>query len=177
MRHRVKIKHFNRDSKHRKALLTNLIRFLIENGEITTTKEKAKEVKRLADKVIAKAQTDDLNTRRQLHKIFGKRDVVNTLVDVVAKKMSGRNSGFTTIVSLGKRRGDNSEMAKLSLVEKIEKNGLKKTKDAKKKEVSKKVTAKKAETKKAPVKKADAKKTESKKATAKKETKKKVTAK
>lgn len=170
MRHGVKAKHFNRDSKHRKALLTNLIRFLIENGEIVTTLEKAKEVKRLADKVIAKAQTDSLTTRRQLHTIFGKRDVVNTLVDKVAKAFSDRKSGFTTISVVGQRRGDNSAMAKLSLVSlsaqvgKIEKNGLKKaskavkakTKDVAKKVETKKVVKPKAEkAKKVEVKKID----------------------
>jgi large subunit ribosomal protein L17 len=139
MRHRVQARHFNRDANHRKALLTNLIRFLIEHGEIVTTREKAKEVKRLADKIISKAQTDDLATRRQLHKIFGKRDVVNTLIESVAKQMSDRKSGFTTTSIVGSRRGDNTLLVKISLVKQPETKGLVKAKSAK---VEKKVEVK-----------------------------------
>lgn len=176
MRHRVKIKHFNRDTQHRKALLTNLIRFLIENGEIVTTKEKAKEVKRLADKIIGKAKTDDLHTRRQLHKVFGKRDMVNTLVDTVAKNMADKDSGFTTTSNVGNRRGDNSNMVKLSLIKKNDKKGLKspvaKTQKAKKE--TKKVETKKSaavKSKKTATKKVASKKTASKTTKTKKESK------
>lgn len=123
MRHRVSKKHFGRDTNHRKALLRNLVRSLVENGEVTTTVAKAKETRRLSDKIIAKASKGDLNTRRNLHKFFGKRDVVNTLVDRIAPAMKDRISGFTRLVKVGKRRGDNSEMAKLSLVKKPERLG------------------------------------------------------
>ena len=116
MRHRLKIKHFNRDTKSRKALLQNSVRFLIEHGEIKTSESRAKEVKRLADKLISKAQKADLASRRQLHKFFGKRDVVNTLVDKVVPALGDRKTGYTSITSLGKRRGDNTEVFKLSLL-------------------------------------------------------------
>ena len=123
MRHRVQAKQFNRDTNSRKALLANLVRSLIETGSIVTTREKAKEVKRLADKLIHKAQSDSLQTRRTLHQFFGKRDVVNTLTDQVAPAMSDRVSGFTTLSTVGKRRGDNSAMVKLSLVKQHESVG------------------------------------------------------
>ena len=123
MRHRVKKRHFNRDTNHRKHLLRNLVRSLIEQGEITTTVAKAKETKRISDKLISKAGKNDLNTRRVLHRFFGKRDVVNTLVDSVAPAMSDRRSGFTTMSRVGKRRGDNTQLAKLALVVKPENVG------------------------------------------------------
>jgi large subunit ribosomal protein L17 len=154
MRHRVKKNHFNRDTNARKALLRNLVRSLVEKGSIVTTKGKAKEVKRLTDKLVSRAKKSSVASRRQLHQFFGKRDVVNTLVEQVAPAMDKRDSGFTRIKPQGKRRGDNSEMVKVEFVEKIE---------APAKKVAKKAPAKKAV-------KPAAKKAASKKSTAKKTT-------
>lgn len=116
MRHRVKIKKFNRDTKAREALVKGLVRSLIESGSIITTEIKAKTVKRMADKLIARAKTDSTATRRNLHRFFGKRDVVNTLVEKVAANHQDRVSGFTTSEPVGQRRGDNTKMLKVSLV-------------------------------------------------------------
>lgn len=123
MRHRVKSKKLNRDTHHRKALFRNLVRSLVEHGSITTTEIKAKEAKRIADKLIGKSKDSSLATRRELHSFFGKRDVVNTLVDQVGPTFTKQPSGFTKITKLGTRRGDNAQMAKLELVEKPEKTG------------------------------------------------------
>lgn len=122
MRHRVKGNHFNRDANNRKGLLVNLVRSLIEHGSITTTKAKATEVGRISNKMIAKAKNNTVETRRLLHKFFGKRDVVNTLVDTIAPLFTDRNSGFTSEVDLGTRRGDNASLVKLSLLKTPEKN-------------------------------------------------------
>ncbi|NCN45442.1 MAG: 50S ribosomal protein L17 [Candidatus Pacebacteria bacterium CG10_big_fil_rev_8_21_14_0_10_36_11] len=148
MRHRQKTKQLGRDTKHRKALLRNLVRALIEQGEIVTSEAKAKETKRWADKLIGKAKTDSLATRRLLHTFFGKRDVVNTLVERIAPAMKDRISGFSSIEKLGTRRGDNADVVKLSLVEATAKKvGLKapKAEKTEKKEVkvAKKPAAKK----------------------------------
>lgn len=128
MRHRVATKRLNRDTNHRKALLKNLVRALVETGSIVTTEVKAKETKRIADRLIHKAQTDTVAVRQQLHRVFGRRDVVNTLVDRVAPAMKDRVSGFTTLKLEGTRRGDNSDLYRLSLVtmpEKLAELGLK----------------------------------------------------
>jgi len=125
MRHRVADKKFNRDSNNRKALFSGLLRNLTEHGEIVTTLAKAKAVKRLADRMVSQAQTNTVSSRRLLHKSFGKRDVVSTLVERVAPAMSDRKSGFVTISPLGPRRGDNTPMAKLAFVKKPEVKGLK----------------------------------------------------
>lgn len=116
MRHRIKNKKFNRDANHRKALLMNLVRSLVENGQVTTTVIKAKELRRLSDRLIHKAQTNTVATRQLIHRFFGKRDVVNTLVDRIAPLMTDRVSGFTTMTKLGKRKGDNSSVVKVALV-------------------------------------------------------------
>jgi len=156
MRHRQKTKQLGRDTKSRKALLRNLVRFLIEHGQVETTEAKAKEVKRWADKLIGKAQTDSLAVRRQLHTFFGKRDVVNTLVDKVAPAMKDRKSGFSAIEKLGNRRGDNSKVVKLSLVEKsIHQAGLKAAKAEKVEKVEKVVKPAAKKTTKKAVKKAE----------------------
>lgn len=182
MRHRVTRKHFGRDVKQRQALIKSLVRNLMLHGEVTTTKAKAKETKRWADKLIGRALKNDLNSRRVLHEFFGTRDVVNTLVDRVAPLFTDRVSGFTTLSVVGVRRGDNTEMVRLALVKKPEVTGSFKNTETKKaaKVVKKaeaptpkvsKPVAKKTETKTA---KAPAKKAAPKKATAKKEAPKKT---
>jgi len=123
MRHRVAKRHFGRDTNHRKALLMGLVRSLVEQGSIVTTQAKAKEVRRIADKLISRAQTDSVERRRLLHKFFGKRDVVNTLVERVAPAMKDRKSGFSTLVAVGQRRGDNTQLFRLSLVIKQDRLG------------------------------------------------------
>lgn len=118
MRHRVKKTFFNRGTKHRQAMLRGGIRNLLLHGEILTTAAKAKEYKRLLDKLISKAMDNSVASRRKLHEFFGKRDIVNTLVDEVAPVFKDRKSGFTRIIKHGRRRGDNTEMFKIELVTK-----------------------------------------------------------
>lgn len=147
MRHRVATKRLNRDTNHRKALIKNLMRSLILDGAISTTEVRAKEIKRWADKLIHKAQTDSIVSRRVLHRFFGRRDVVNTLVERVAPAMKDRVSGFTTIARVGSRRGDNSSLYKLSLINQPERVGTLKSgaeHAAKPKAVAKKAPVKKA---------------------------------
>lgn len=149
MRHRVKIKHFNRDSKARKALFKGLVRSLVEHGAIVTTESKAKEIKRIADKIISNAKVDTTATRRLLHKFFGRRDVVNSLVDRIAPVFSDKTSGFTTIEDAGLRRGDNTKLSKLSLTKMPSRIGTLKAEKKPAKEVAaKKVVAKKVAAKK-----------------------------
>jgi large subunit ribosomal protein L17 len=135
MRHRSTSKKLNRDTKSRKALFRGLVRSLVETGSIVTTEVKAKEIKRIADKLIGKAKTDSLETRRNLHKFFGVRDVVNTLVEKIAPEFSDRVSGFTRVTKLGVRRGDNTPMAKLSLIKMPQEIGTLKNKAEKKTKV------------------------------------------
>jgi large subunit ribosomal protein L17 len=123
MRHRVNKRYFGRSTKHRQATLRNLLRQLFMHGKIETSQAKAKEIKRWADKLITEAKKDDLESKRELHRFFGKRDIVNTLTQQIAPVMDDRNSGYTTLSVLGKRRGDNTVMARLELVKKPENLG------------------------------------------------------
>ncbi len=185
MRHRVQNSRLGTDANHRKAIIKGLVLSLITHGAIETTVTKAKEASRVADKLIGKARVDSLTTRRTLHAFFGKRDAVNTLVERVAPVFTDRVSGFTRIVKIGTRRGDNTPMVRLSLVVQPEVSGtLKKPASAavvkkttatvskatpatKKAAVAKSTAAKKPATKKAAAKpatkKAPAKKTATKK--------------
>ncbi|MFA6814078.1 MAG: 50S ribosomal protein L17 [Candidatus Pacebacteria bacterium] len=148
MKHRVKTKHFNRDTQSRKALLRNSLRGLIEHGHIETSEARAKEIRRLADKLISQAQKDDLATRRQIHRFFGKRDVVNTIFDQVVPAVGDRKSGFCSLEKLSNRRGDNMPVYRLSLLLDEKKwhslkNETKKTDQKKSKKTSKKIVVKK----------------------------------
>lgn len=134
---------FSRDTQHRQSLLKNGVYFLMMHGHITTTRPKAKEFKRWADKLLHKAQAGTLAARRDLHSFFGKRDVVNTMVDRIAPLFKDRVSGFSRMTVIGKRRGDNTEMVKLELA--IMPTGLGSLKNpAPKKQEVKKATTKPA---------------------------------
>lgn len=117
MRHRIDKKFFNRDTKSRRSLLHGVAVALFEHGEILTTRAKGKESMRLIDSLISQAKVGDLKARRNLHRVFGRTDVVNNLCDRVAPVFKDRQSGFTRLTLVGNRRGDNTEMYRLSLVE------------------------------------------------------------
>lgn len=118
MRHRIKGVKLSRDTEQRKSLFKNLLTALFEHGEIQTTEAKAKAIKGIADRLIGKAQTNTLPVRRLMGRFFGNRKTVNLLIDEVAPAMKDRKSGYTRIVRLGKRMGDDSMMVKMELVTK-----------------------------------------------------------
>ncbi len=125
MRHRIADKKFNRDANERKALFSGLLRNLAEHGEIVTTLAKAKAVKRLADRMVSQAKNKTVASRRRLHKSFGKRDIVSSLVERIAPAMADRTSGYVMVTPMGPRRGDNTQMAKIAFVKKAEGKSLK----------------------------------------------------
>ncbi|MEP7167698.1 MAG: 50S ribosomal protein L17 [Candidatus Woesebacteria bacterium] len=116
MRHRSSTRHLGRNTEQRKSLFKNLLQALFEHGQIETTEAKAKAIKGIADKLIHRAQEGTLPARRVIGRFFGTRQAVNMLVDQVAPAMKDRTSGFTRIVRLGKRRGDDSMMVKMELI-------------------------------------------------------------
>lgn len=136
MKHRIKGYKLNRDTTNRKALFKSLVSALIQVGEIKTTETKAKAIKGLADRLIHRAQEGSINTRRLLGRFFGRRDIVNHLVDVVAPAMNDRVSGYTRITKLGKRAGDNATMVKVELVKKPDLSTQKKEQKVNKKEAA-----------------------------------------
>ena len=105
-----------RPTAHRKAMLRNQVTDLLREGRITTTITRAKETRRMAEKMITLGKRGDLHARRQaLAYIYGE-DVVTELFDNIAPKYAERSGGYTRILKLGQRRGDTAEMVFLELV-------------------------------------------------------------
>ena len=117
MRHRKKRNKLSRDSAHRKALLTNLSRQLIEHERIQTSQAKAKAVKPEVEKLITLAKRGDLHARRQALSTFRQdKFTVHKLFEEVAPRYAERPGGYTRILKLGPRRSDSTEMVFLELV-------------------------------------------------------------
>ncbi|NLK91350.1 MAG: 50S ribosomal protein L17, partial [Clostridiales bacterium] len=94
----------------------NQVTSLLKNGRIKTTDTKAKETKRLAEKMITLAKRGDLHARRQVLGFITEETVVKNLFDEIAPKYEDRNGGYTRIMKLGQRRGDAAEMVIIELV-------------------------------------------------------------
>jgi len=118
MRHQIKGKKLSRDSSQRKALFKNLINALVIHGEIKTTESKAKAIRGLVDKLITKGKRGTFQARRLVGAFLQNKKAVNKIVDELSPTFKNRPGGFTKIVRLGPRRGDDAMMVKLELVEK-----------------------------------------------------------
>ena len=105
-----------RPTDQRRAMLRNLTTSLFEHGRIETTVTRAKEVKRMADKMVTLGKRGDLHARRQALAYITKDDVVKSLFDDIAPKYAERQGGYTRIYRVGPRRGDGAEMAVIELV-------------------------------------------------------------
>lgn len=105
-----------RESAHRNLMLRNLVTSLLKSGRIETTDTRAKETRRLAEKMITLAKRGDLHARRQVLSFVTEETVVKNLFDEIAPKYQDRNGGYTRIMKLGPRRGDAAEMVIIELV-------------------------------------------------------------
>lgn len=112
----AKLRKLGRRTDHRNALLRNQVTSLLKNGKITTTLTRAKETKRMAEKMVTLAKRGDLHARRQVLAYVYDETVVKNLFDEIAPKYAERNGGYTRILKMGPRKGDASEMAILELV-------------------------------------------------------------
>ena len=117
MRHRKNRHKLSRDAAHRKALLRNLCREVIEHERIKTSQAKAKAVKPEVEKLITLGKRGDLHARRQALSELGQdKFIVHKLFEEVAPRYAERPGGYTRIVKLGPRRSDSTEMVFLELV-------------------------------------------------------------
>jgi len=117
MRHAVRNRKLGRTSSHRRALFRNQLASLIEHGRIKTTLAKAKELRRVAEKLITRARQDTVHARRIVRRDVPSRDLVKKLFDDIAPRFADRPGGYTRILKLGPRNGDAAEMAILELVD------------------------------------------------------------
>lgn len=105
-----------RNMGHRKNLLTNLVKSLFEYEQIKTTRAKAKELRRLAEKMITLGKKGDLSSRRQALRVIGDKKINNKLINVLGPRYKERKGGYTRIYSLGTRQGDNAPEVLIKLV-------------------------------------------------------------
>ena len=112
----TKLRKLGRPTDHRKAMLRNLVTSVLRSGRIETTVTRAKETKRMTDKMITLAKRGDLHARRQAMAYVYDEDVVKMLFDELGPKYAERNGGYTRVLRVGPRRGDAAELAILELV-------------------------------------------------------------
>jgi large subunit ribosomal protein L17 len=117
MRHRKKVIKLGRKTAHRKAMLANMASSLIEHKRINTTLTKAKALKVFIEPLITKSKTDDTHNRRICFSKLRDKVAVKTLFDEVVKKIDNRPGGYTRIIKLGNRMGDNASMAMIEFVD------------------------------------------------------------
>ena len=117
MRHGNGYRKLNRTHEHRKAMFANMVCSLVEHEQITTTLPKAKELKRIADKVITLAKKGDLHARRMLISKVRQQDAVKKLIDVLGPRYASRQGGYSRVLKAGFRHGDMAPMAVIEFVD------------------------------------------------------------
>jgi large subunit ribosomal protein L17 len=117
MRHRMSGRKLNRSSSHRKAMFANLTVSLLRHEQIITTLPKAKELRRVTDRVITLGKRGTLHTRRQAAAILGDDVLVRKLFGPLAERYRDRSGGYTRVLKAGFRYGDNAPMAVIELVD------------------------------------------------------------
>jgi len=154
MKHRVVGRRLDRTTEHRTAMFRNMVTSLLRHERIETTTPKAKELKRIADKIITLAKRGSPHHRRLANRDVRDVEVLNKLFGPIAERFSARPGGYTRLVRVGRRAGDNAEMAVIELVERTpaaepegEEKGAKKAKAASPAKAEKPAKAPKAEKK------------------------------
>jgi large subunit ribosomal protein L17 len=117
MRHRQSGKRLGRNTSHRKAMLRNMVTSLFEHEKITTTDARAKELRPIAEKLITLAKRGDLHARRLATEVVRDRKTVAKLFERIAPRFADRPGGYTRIIKLGHRLGDNAALSMITLVE------------------------------------------------------------
>ena len=117
MRHGKKVNHLGRKTAHRKAMLANMACSLIEHKRINTTVAKAKALKQFVEPLVTKSKEDTTHNRRIVFSRIRQKDAVTELFKEVSVKVGDRPGGYTRIIKLGNRQGDNADMAMIELVD------------------------------------------------------------
>ncbi len=117
MRHRNAGRRLGRTTEHRRALMRNMSTSLFEKERIRTTLQKAKELRPFAEKLITMSKKESLHARRLVLRDIHDKAVVSKLFDTLSARYAQRPGGYTRIIKLGPRRGDNAEMAIIELVD------------------------------------------------------------
>jgi large subunit ribosomal protein L17 len=116
MRHRKGNAKLSRATDQRLALLRSIVRALFLNDRVKVTLTRAKEARRLAEKLITASKKNDLNARRKVEKALADRQLVTRIFKTIPERFEGRPGGYTRIIKLGSRQGDAAPMALLELI-------------------------------------------------------------
>jgi len=116
MRHRKSGRKLGRTSAHREAMFRNMVTSLFEHERIVTTREKAKELRPIAEKMITLGKRGDLHARRQALSYIRSKDIVEKLFTDIQEQFVDRKGGYTRILQTGSRKGDSAPMAIIELV-------------------------------------------------------------
>ena len=117
MRHGKKVNHLSSKTAHRKSMLANMACSLIEHKRINTTVAKAKALKQFVEPLVTKSKSDTTHNRRIVFSKLRQKQAVTELFREVAAKVGDRPGGYTRIIKLGNRLGDNADMAMIELVD------------------------------------------------------------
>ena len=117
MRHMKSGKRLGRNTSHRKAMMRNMVTSFFDHEKITTTDARAKELRKMAEKLITIALRGDLHSRRLVMQVVRDKKIVAKLFDTIAPRYNERPGGYTRIIKLGHRSGDNASLSVLELVE------------------------------------------------------------
>ncbi len=117
MRHRKKINHLSRTSAHRKAMMANMATSLIMHKRIHTTLAKAKALRGYVEPLITKSKSDTTHSRRMVFSYLKSKEAVTELFREISAKVADRPGGYTRIIKIGNRLGDNAEMCMIELVD------------------------------------------------------------
>ena len=117
MNHKVGFNPLSRTTAHRRAMTRNMVTSLLRFERITTTKAKALEVRRAAEKLITRSKVDSVHNRREAAKFIQEEKVLNKLFTEIGPRMKDRNGGYTRVLKLGFRQGDAADVVILELVD------------------------------------------------------------
>ena len=120
MKHNIKNKKLNKTSSHRKAMFMNMSNALIKHEQITTTLAKAKELRRFVEKIVTLGKKGDLQSRRKAISILKDQKMSKKVFDVFADRYKARAGGYTRIIKLGNRFGDNAPTAVIEFIDRDE---------------------------------------------------------
>ena len=129
MRHRLGLRKLNRTSSHREAMLRNMTNSLLRHEVIKTTLPKAKELRRVAERIITLGKTASVANRRLAFSRLRDREMVVKLFDELGPRYAARNGGYLRILKNGFRQGDNAPMAYIELMDRPEPAPVAETKD------------------------------------------------
>jgi large subunit ribosomal protein L17 len=139
----MKVAKLNKTKSHRKALFQNLANALFKHERITTTVPKAMELRRVADRLITLAKKKDLHSQRLAFEALRDKEIVKKLFTDIGDRYSAINGGYTRVLKIGNRKGDNAPMAMIELTQRKEQDKKKKEKPGATKETKRDAEAKK----------------------------------